>query len=1034
MKGIMTNEYWDRLDRWLHTLVKDLYLPLGRVNFEGFTTYDMLSLEEAAAHAYAPVDETTCWGHTWEYMWLRGSVVLPEEARGKQIALDAGFEGEAAMFVNGKAFGTCRADWVEIPHHFIVDNFLTTDGKPGDRFDCMFEVYAGHYFPDEGAVAVGPVIPDSFHDPLKEGERRSIGVTTYGIWNEDAYQLYLDVMTLKQLYPHLPEHDTRAVKVADALERFTHIAEFEQDLDGRIASYKAAREALRPALEAVNGSDQATFYAIGNAHLDLAWLWPHRETVRKTARTFAQQLRLIERYPEYKYIQSQPAAYEFCRDQYPELFERIKAAVKKGQWIADGAMYVEPDTNMSSGEALIRQLLYGKRFYQDELGVDSKVLWLPDTFGYTAALPQILKGCGVDYLVTQKIFWSYNDSDRFPYHYFTWKGMDGSEVISFLPTNYTYKTHPDEICKVWESRVQTRDLDGFLLPFGYGDGGGGPTRDHIEYILREGNLQGMPKVEMTSPEEFFHRMEENGKPANTWDGELYFSAHRGTYTNQALVKKNNRLSEQVMMDVELWGTLANLQAGKPVDKAAIDRMWKVVLLNQFHDILPGSSIGKVYEEANAEHAQLQAEAESMVAASLAAMADGKDGLTFYNPLSWDRQAVVALDERFADGAMTADGQPVPVCNGLALITVPAMGRVSVVPAAKQVEAPLCCLCAVDGGYVMENDVVTVTLDAQGRLTCWQSKQDGSRFAGLMNDFRLFKDVPRKFDAWDIDSMYVKDEVALDVPAQTRILVASGLEVRLERVQRFSGSVISQQIALKAGDSKVYFENEVDWNEMHKLLKVRFQSDVHARNALHEMQFGCIERPTHRSNAYDQTRFEVCNHRYTALCESGRGMAVLNDSKYGVATGDGMIELTLLRAAFAPDMEADRGHHSFTYAFTGWSGAFLDAPVVRHGYELNRPVRCAAGTAPTMSLLSIDKPNVIVETVKTAEDGSGDLILRLYESKQTATECTLTLNLPVASAAECNMLEAPQETLPVQSNTISLHFRAFEIKTLRVKRG
>ena len=1030
MKGIMTNEYWDRLDRWLKTLAKDLYLPLGRVDMEGFTTYDMLTVDEAKAHAFAPVDENTRWGHTWEYMWLRGSVVLPEEAIGRQIVLNAGFEGEAAMFVNGRAFGTCRADWIEVPHHFIVDNFLTLNGQPGERFDCLFEVYAGHYYPDEGGVAVGPVIPGSFCDPLREGERRTVGVTTYGIWNEDAYQLYLDVMTLRNLYQHLPEHELRAAKVADALERFTHVAEFEQGLDARIESYKAAREVLRPALKAVNGSDQGTFYAVGNAHLDLCWLWPHRETVRKTARTFAQQLRLIERYPEYKYIQSQPAAYEFCRDQYPELYARIKQAVKKGQWIADGAMYVEPDTNMSSGEALIRQLVYGKRFYRDELGVDSRVLWLPDTFGYTAALPQILKGCDVDYLVTQKIFWSYNDSDRFPYHYFTWKGMDGSEVISFLPTNYTYKTDPDEICRTWENRVQKRDLDGFLLPFGYGDGGGGPTRDHVEYVLREKNLQGMPKVEMCAPEEFFRKMEENGKPVNTWDGELYFSAHRGTYTNQALIKKNNRRSEEAMNDVELWTTLAYLQTGRPVDKAAIDRMWKVVLLNQFHDILPGSSIAKVYEEANAEHAQLQREAESMVTDTLSAMTNGESGLTFYNPLGWDRKAVVPLDERFSIGAVTLEGQPVPVYNGLALVTVPAMGRVSLLPDEKQTEAPLCTLRETENGYVMENDAVTVTLDKEGRMLCWAQK-GGACFAGRMNDLRLYKDVPRKFDAWDIDSMYVKDGIALETPAETRVLAAEGLEVRLERVQRLGGSCVCQQIVLKAGDSSVYFENTVDWHETHKLLKVRFQSDVRARNALHEMQFGYVERPTHRSNAYDQTRFEVCNHRYTALCESGRGMAVLNDCKYGVSTGDGMIELTLLRGSFAPDMNADQGVHTFTYAFTGWQGAFLDSPAVWKGYELNRPVRCVNGVAPAMSLLCVDAPNVIAETVKPAEDGSGDLILRLYESKQTAADCTLALNIPFVSAQECNMLEEPTEAIPVKDGKLALRFRPFEIKTVRI---
>ncbi len=322
------------------------------------------------------------------------------------------------------------------------------------------------------------------------------------------------------------------------------------------------------------------FYAVGNAHLDLAWLWPIAETGRKTARTFAAQLRLIEEYPEYKFIQSQPAEYEMCRKLYPELFERIKAAVKKGQWIAEGAMWVEPDTNMASGEALIRQLLYGKQYYKDVFDVDSEVLWLPDTFGYTGALPQILKGCKVNYLVTQKIFWSYNEGEQFPYHYFNWEGIDGSRIVSFLPTSYTYKTNPKQLEEVWKNRSQLQDLDAFLLPFGYGDGGGGPTRDDIEYAKREQNLEGAPRVELSDPKSFFKKMDEAGGPVNTYVGELYFNAHRGTYTSQAKVKQNNRRAEFALREMEMWGAFG-LCKGNVYDSEKADALWKELLLNQF---------------------------------------------------------------------------------------------------------------------------------------------------------------------------------------------------------------------------------------------------------------------------------------------------------------------------------------------------------------------------------------------------------------------------------------------------------------------
>ena len=539
MNKLMKSEWRDRIGHWVRTLKDDFYQPLGEIQWEAFRTNEQLSLGEAKREQFVSVKPGFTWGNTYEYCWMKGHIQLSEEAEGKRIVMNLKPDGEATLFVNDKAFGTYRASWVNEPHHYIVDNVLSRCAKGDEQFDIMMEVYAGHYYPEAptGGCATGPVLPGSYTDKLEEGKRRTLGRCTYGIWNEDAYQLFMDVDTLGRLLEVLDKTSLRAAKIAKALEQFTLIVDFEQERDARIESYKKAREALKPVLEAENGSTMPVFYAVGNAHLDLAWLWPIAETGRKTARTFAAQLRLIEEYPEYKFIQSQPAEYEMCRKLYPELFERIKAAVKKGQWIAEGAMWVEPDTNMASGEALIRQLLYGKQYYKEVFDVDSEVLWLPDTFGYTGALPQILKGCKVNYLVTQKIFWSYNEGEQFPYHYFNWEGIDGSRIVSFLPTSYTYKTNPKQLDEVWKNRSQLQDLDAFLLPFGYGDGGGGPTRDDIEYARREQNLEGAPRVELSDPKSFFKKMDEAGGPVNTYVGELYFNAHRGTYTSQAKVKQ-----------------------------------------------------------------------------------------------------------------------------------------------------------------------------------------------------------------------------------------------------------------------------------------------------------------------------------------------------------------------------------------------------------------------------------------------------------------------------------------------------------------
>ncbi len=1041
---VMHSEWKDRVKHWMRTLKDDLYQPLGEISWEAFPTMEYLTSEEALKGPFQPVSPGFTWGHEWEYCWFKGSIALPEEAKGQRIVMDLKPQGESALFVNGKSFGTYRASWVNEPHHFMEDNVLSFCAQGGEHYDILMETYAGHFMPEAptGGCTTGPVLPGAFEDTAEEGKRRVLGKCTYGIWNEDAYQLYMDVATLSALLTTLDETSLRAAKIAKALQEFTLIADFEQPREGRIASYKAAREALRPVMEAKNGSSAPVFYAVGNAHLDLAWLWPMAETYRKTERTFAAQLRLIEEYPEYKFIQSQPASYEMCKKYYPELFARIKEAVKGGQWIADGAMWVEPDTNMASGEALIRQLVHGKRYYKEEFDVDSKVLWLPDTFGYTAALPQILKGCGVDYLVTQKIFWSYNEGDQFPYHYFTWEGMDGSQVVSFLPTSYTYRTDPIEANNIWKNRTQVQDLDAFLMPYGYGDGGGGPARDYIEYAKRQEDLEGSVKVKMAGPMEFFQDMEKQGGPVNTYVGELYFSAHRGTYTSQAAVKKNNRRNELAMREEEFWSSLG-LGRGLEYDLAKADALWKELLLHQFHDILPGSSIGRVYVEANKAHEAIHAGAQELLDQAIDALTERKEenAVTVWNSLSFDRKALVELPEAFGAGARTLEGQAVPVQKteeGVkAIVDIPSCGAVSLVPAeagASGDGAKAAVSVKEEGdGYVLENSQVRAVVDGRGEVVSFVLKESGREYAAQpMNRFRLYKDVPRLFDAWDIDSNYILQEVkaATEVSVEK---VGEGLEGVLKVSGRISESGFTQYIRLAADSRRLAFETEVDWKELHRLLKVSFPVDVYAENGINEMQFGYVERPAHRSRLYDKDRFEVCNHRYSALCDGSHGAAVLNDCKYGISMNGNALELTLLRAAACPEMRADNGQHSFTYAFTAWEGTLADSDVVRQGYELNVKPVVSKGAVDRFSAVTVDKANVILDTMKPAEDGSGDIVLRLYEAKKAAAKAEVSLQFGAAKAYLCDMLENVIEEVPVTDGKIVLPFRAFEIKTVRVKR-
>ena len=1068
---VMNAEWRDRVDHWVRTLKEDFYEPLGEISWEASRTMEHLSPEEARELPFVPVQPGFVWGNTWEYCWFQGSVTLPAKAEGKRIVLNLDPDGESTLFVNGKSFGTYRASWVSEKHHYVEDNVLTREGKAGERFDILMETYAGHYYPEAptGGCATGPVLEGLYQDPLEEGRRRTLGVCTFGIWDEDAYQLYMDVQTLLGLLEVVDLSSLRAAKIAEALEQFTLTVDFEQDREARQASYREASAQLRPVMEAVNGSTQPVFYAIGNAHLDLAWLWPMAETHRKTSRTFAAQLRLLEEYPEYKFLQSQPASYEMCRKYYPELFERIRDAIGKGQWIAEGAMWVEPDTNMASGEALIRQLVHGKRYYKDVLGTDSVILWLPDTFGYTAALPQILQGCGVRYLVTQKIFWSYNDGEPFPYHYFTWRGMDGSEITSFLPTSYTYRTDPKEINDVWKNRVQARDLDAFLLPFGYGDGGGGPARDYVEYALRQKDIEGGVKVKMAGPLEFFEDMEKLGGPKNTYVGELYFSAHRGTYSSQADIKKNNRKSELMLREMEMWACAASLRGWTyPIEQA--DGLWKTLLLHQFHDILPGSSIARVYVEANAAHEKLQAEAAGITADAAAALMEKKEGVTVFNSLSFDRKALITLPEEYADGAAKADGTAVPVqrtSEGVkALVSLPSCGAVSLYPKAGKMpaeessetvaEAQGAFLQKTEDGFVMENSLVRARINGQGEVTSFRLKTENAGEGGLsreyaagpMNRLRLFKDVPRKFDAWDVDSNYICQEVqgAYDVELQP---AEEGLEAVLKVTGKISQSTYTQYIRLAADSRRLEFETTVDWKELHRMLKTAFPVNVYAENGINEIQFGYLERPAHRSRPYDQERFEVCNHRYSAFCDGNSGAAMLNNCKYGISMNGNSLELTLLRASASPEMRADNKVHHFTYAFTAWEGSFMDSDVVRQGYELNVKPYVAAGSGQDFSLLSIDRGNIILDIMKPAEDGSGDLILRLYESKKAAVTARIQFSPELLGAGSalnggedcapdchvyaCDMLENVTEELPVTDGALALSFHPFEIKTIRISR-
>jgi len=1024
-------EWRRRIDNWRRELRTHTYRALGSLELQGFVTREHLSVDQARDQAFSPMPAGTAWGAKWEYGWFRAAVTLPHEAAGQRVVLFLEAGGDSLLFINGVAAGARDRE-----HPALT---LSRSARAGQRFSLMAEVYAGHGMKDWES---GPLAPGRQRIPEPGPTQTVVGDTTFGIWQEDVYQLSMDVETLYGLRSTLDENSLRVSEIDEGLRDFTTIVDLEIPRDKMLATVAKGRKRLAPLLACRNGSTAPTLYAVGHAHIDVAWLWPLAETERKTARTFSTQLALLEEYPSFRFLQSEPHLYHMLKTRYPELYQRIKKAVKQNRVIAEGGMWVEADTNIPSGESLIRQFLHGTRFFRAEFGVENEILWLPDVFGYSGALPQILRGCGISYFSTAKIFWAYNGGEPFPYNTFQWEGIDGTSVLAHFTGDYNAQMDPVSVARRWSERVQKDGIATRLVPFGFGDGGGGPTRDHLEFARRMTDLEGLPRVKMAHPLVFFHAQEKKAARLPRYTGELYFQAHRGTYTSQARTKRANRKSEIALREAEIWSCIARALHGLEVPATDLDTAWKTLLLNQFHDIIPGSSIARVYEEALEAHARLQATAAQIQVAATAALAGESRGrsVAIFNSLSWERSALVELPGVFPS-VVDSDGKelPVQVVEGKSNVEVrvPSCGWTTVSlgdprPTRGKLEKTASLLRATR--RTLENERIAVSFNDRGEITSLMDKETGSELAdGLCNSMALYKDVPTAWDAWDLDSMYALSPVDLPARATVEVLDQGPLVARLRITRLINESPMSQVVSLRRGSRRVDFETTIDWRETHKMLKVRFPVRHRASEALHEIQFGHLARPTHLSRQYDADRFEVSAHRWSALAEEGRGFAILNDCKYGVNVLGGSINLTLLKAAVTPDPAADKGTQVFTYSLFSWNGALSSSGIVREGYELNHPVLTAAGGIGEKTFIRLNSPHVIVEAVKPAEDGSEDcMVLRLYESMRTATRCTLSIDLPVSGVEEVDMREQSKGPLDVHDGKVSLEFRPFEVKTILVR--
>ena len=751
----------------------------------------------------------------------------------------------------------------------------------------------------------------------------------------------------------------------------------------------------------------------------------------------------MEQYPEFVFVQSAPCHAEVVRREYPDIFQRMQQRVAEGRWEPNGGMYVEPDCNIPSGESFVRQFLLGQQATREMFGYTSDAFWQPDVFGYSAALPQIMRGCGIDFFLTTKIAW--NDTTRFPYDTFWWKGIDGTAVLSHFNKIHCWpdpQTLTDQFRDLQHKDVEDRRLSAF----GYGDGGGGPQFEMLEIARRVEDLEGCPRATYTTISDFMQGIrDQRGDQLPEFTGELYLELHRGTLTSIAAIKQGNRRAELALRDAEFLCSLVALQTGKYPAETLRDT-WKKLLINQFHDILPGSSIPEVNDQAIAEFAECIAEARDLAADALQTLggkAPSKPSSALVaNTLSWERTGELSL-EGLPRGLAPADPllchQQVTGVDGrdrllVAGLDLPPLGAVTLALEHGSDTGPSSFKI---GKTTVETPFARVRFDRRGRIVSFIDKSTHRqlvRKGGAFNELWLGEDVPAAWDNWDIDfdqrfkmepqDRLISREVVADGPLQLRLRCAYEIG---------ANSHLTQDIVFHATTPRVDFETAVDWREKHKLLKAGFATDLLAPTARHEIQYGHVERPTHRNRPHDRAQFEVCNHRWTDLSETRCGVAILNDSKYGIGVDSGELRLTLLKSGTHPDPRGDAGRHLFSYALLPHDSGFSTESVVRPGYEFNIApvVHPAPPHTPSIdSLLTIDAPNVIVEAVKWAEEGNA-FVIRLYEAERSGTHAEIALGVPVFQVQETNMLEEKAAELACKNGRIRLYFRPFEIKTLKV---
>ena len=881
--------------------------------------------------------------------------------------------------------------------------------------------------------------------------------------------------TALEVVKQLPENSPIRVKLLNALDAAVLRLDLREPLGGDFyESVHAAQRALKEGIGDAGPATDVVVNGIGHAHIDVAWLWPLSQTRRKVARTFSTALRLMEQYPEFKFTQSQPQLYQNIADDHPEMMARIKERVAEGRWETIGGMWVEADCNLTGAEALARQFVLGRRYFLETFGArESPILWLPDVFGYAWQLPQLIQQAGLCYFVTAKLSW--NQYNRIPYDQFWWQGLDGSRILTYFITTskpgwwgatYSADLSPEEILATWDGSQQKELRSEFMIAYGHGDGGGGPTRAMLDRSREMAAHPGLPKVRLNTAIDFMEQLErDSGDKLPTWNGELYLELHRGTYTSQARNKRENRKCEFLLHDAEFLAAWASVRGHYGYPHDALRRAWELLCLNQFHDIIPGSSIQQVYVDSLRDYEEIRRIGEEIRDEALIALDQylpSETALAIYNPTSFPRSEVVEVSgEGLTDETIvaTVDGTTLPAQrtrNGLLIKCqiVPPYGVLALrfstgeIPATEKqiyvgdlsgapIDEDVSPLCSM----VMENPLLRAEFNQAGdivRLFDKRANREVLAAGQIANQWQAFEDRPLDWEAWDIDIFY-DEKMWLADPADSIEVVESGpLRACLEIKRRVFNSVIVQRVYMHADSALIDFDTKITWRERRLLLKVAFPVDILSPKATYEIQWGNVERPTHRNTSWDWARFESCAHKWVDLSEGDYGVSLLNDCKYGYDIAGNVLRLTALKGAMFPDPEADLGEHHFTYSLLPHTGDWRNGTVPA-AYSLNNPLIIhqvqgapnGASEADRQSLVRVDAPQIIIETVKRAEDGDG-LIVRLYEHERTQQTFNLHAGFPLAEARSCNLLEEDEECLAVTEGKVTMRAQPYQIMTLRLK--